>query len=412
MRQNRGQSNLPTVNEAANLQTMPSAQYAIEPVITEAGVSNLQEDWNRLSHASEFPNVFTTFDWFQAWYKRFPRARRFSKRRPNVLTLKTDGKIVGIAPLILLKTFRLGVSARQLKFVAREWDYNDLVLGNEPEDQTTAVMEYLAERDKEWDLIDLRDLRDTGGSIARITSALTRANLPFRLLPEEERCPFMLIDGPWSEILSRRSASTRHAFRNRQSRLDRMSAEGLRMRIIHSPQDEPDLLKKMIAIEAQKHVGGELSPPFLGLFGDVFVELFDKLGPQGWISVGVMELDDRLLGWHLLFRCGGKLWGYLTAYDHAFSRLSPGTMLVPTIIDYGFSHGFTEYDYLSGEESYKMQWTTGFHHTYRLLVWNRRWTSRLRAFVGLGLRPGNQPDSVQVAGLEESESLSIQQDKG
>ena len=84
-----------------------------------------------------------------------------------------------------------------------------------------------------------------------------------------------------------------------------------------------------------------------------------------------------------------KLWGYLTAYDHDFSRLSPGSMLIPTLVDYAFSRGYTEYDFLSGEESYKMQWTKGFHHTYRLLVWNRRPMSRLRASVYLRLRVGS-----------------------
>jgi len=364
----------------------------IETVNTKDGVSRLQKVWDDLSRASDIPNVFTTFDWFEAWNKRLEKAKRSGKRRPNILVLKVNDAVVGISPLIRLTSFRMGIPARQLRFVGHAWDYNDLVLGNGHADRIDAVVEHLARSQKEWDLIDLRDLRDTGNSIDLITSALARAELPYRLLPEEERSPYMPIDGPWSEILSRRSASTRHTFRNRQSRLDRMSVEGLRVRIINNPQDEPGLMERMVLVEAHKHVGGELSPPFLGVYSDVFESLFDRLGPKGWISVAVMELGERLLGWHLLFRCGEKLWGYLTAYDYAFSHLSPGTMLVPAIIDYGFSHGFTEYDFLNGEESYKMRWANGFHHTYRLLIWNRRWSSRLRAFLCLGLRPDRFPN--------------------
>ena len=33
-----------------------------------------------------------------------------------------------------------------------------------------------------------------------------------------------------------------------------------------------------------------------------------------------------------------------------------------------------------------MQWNTGFHHTYRLVVWTRRWLSRLRAAAYLRFR--------------------------
>jgi CelD/BcsL family acetyltransferase involved in cellulose biosynthesis len=49
---------------------------------------------------------------------------------------------------------------------------------------------------------------------------------------------------------------------------------------------------------------------------------------------------------------------------------------LPAIIDYGFAHGFTEYDFLSGEEAYKQHWATGFHLPSRILVWNDRLKSR------------------------------------
>jgi CelD/BcsL family acetyltransferase involved in cellulose biosynthesis len=62
-------------------------------------------------------------------------------------------------------------------------------------------------------------------------------------------------------------------------------------------------------------------------------------------------------------------------------------MLIPAAVDYAFSRGDTEFDFLSGEEPYKMQWTKGFHHTYRLMIWNRRWVSRLRAYRNVRLLP-------------------------
>ncbi len=368
---------------------MSSSLYTVESITAEEGVSRLQRDWDRLSLASDFPSVFTTFDWFQAWYRRFAQTEGSGKLRPNILVLTRSEAVTGISPLIRTVASRFGFPVlRRLQFAARqhEWDYNDLVLGGDEAGQTGAVVEFLSRATKEWDLMDLRDLRDAGNAVTHIESALKRAGLPYLLLREEERCPYMPIDGPWSEIISRRSSSTRHTFHNRQSRLNKMSSEGLRVRILDNPHKEPGLLAKMVALEAQKHVGGKQSLPFLGAHSEVFASLFDSLGPKGWLCVAVMELDDRLLAWHLLFRCGGKIWGYLTAYDHDFSHLSPGSMLVPAIVDYGFSRGCTEYDFLSGEESYKLRLASGFHQTYRLLIWNRRWMSRLSAFAYLKLR--------------------------
>src|SRR5665213_149442 len=209
----------------------------------------------------------------------------------------------------------------------------------------------------------------------------SKAGLFCALLPAEERCPYMRIDSGWDEMLSHRSSATRHSFRNRESKLRRFVGEGLRLRILDAPHTEPDLLERMVVLEAQKRSNGLLSVPFLGQHTEVFESVFKRLGPKGCLCIALLESKDRLLSWHLLFRCGSKLWGYLTAYDHEFGKLSPGSMLIPAIIDYGFAHGFTEYDFLSGEESYKLQWANGFHQRKRILIWNGRWKSRLYAEI-------------------------------
>jgi CelD/BcsL family acetyltransferase involved in cellulose biosynthesis len=164
-----------------------------------------------------------------------------------------------------------------------------------------------------------------------------------------------------------------------------MNPQGLRVRIIENPQDEPRLLEKLIALDRQKGVHGGLPQPFIAKYPEVFQSLFDTLGPGGWVYVALMELGDRPLAWLMVFRSGKRLWGYQRAFDPSFSQLSSGTMLDVALIDYGFSHGYNEYDFLRGEESYKMRWTTGFHQTYRLLVRRRRWTSRARALIYLDL---------------------------
>lgn len=366
---------------------MASSVYTIETIMTQEGLSGLEQDWNRLSQASELPNVFMTFDWFRAWNKRFAGEAGRGQRRLNILVLRRDGAVVGISPLVRIVSSRFGFTVRRLEFVGREWDYNDLVVGDGSTGQIEAVVEFLAGTSEQWDIIHLRELREARDAIEQLEGALASAQLPYRIGPEEERCPYMLIDAPWSEMVARRSLSTRRTFRNQQSRLKRLSSEGLRVRIIENPRQEPGLLERLVVLEAQKHVRGQLSPLFLGKYPEVFRSLFDTLGPRGWFSIALMELGERLLAWHLLFRCGQKLWGYLTAYDHSFARLSPGTMLVPAIIDYGFAHGFQEYDFLRGEEPYKARWTTDSRQNHRVQIWNRRWISQLRKCAYVNIWP-------------------------
>ncbi|HTB98136.1 MAG TPA: GNAT family N-acetyltransferase [Terracidiphilus sp.] len=355
---------------------MANPSYAVEAISSPENLSGLKEVWTRLSASSKNPSVFSTCEWYSAWYQRLAMGTG-SKREPCVLLLKRNGAITGLAPLVCTASTRFGLTTRRIHFASQEqeWDYNDLVLGDDLPGQTDAVINYLSQVPKQWDLIDLRDLRDVDQSISHIEAALHRASLPYRLHYEEEKCPFSPIEGPWAEIMARRSRSTRRAFRKFNER----GVEGLSVRIVERPDQEPGLLEKMIAVEAEKHVGGNPTIPFLGKHAAPFHEIFANLGPQQWIVVLLLELKGNLIAWQLCYRCGKSLWGYLTAFDHRYSEFSPGTMLLPAAMDYGFARGFTEFDFMSGEEPYKMRWASGFHKTYRLLIWNRRWLSRLRA---------------------------------
>ena len=374
---------MPFYHAEDSLDRSHSIPFAIESVLTEEGLPALEADWNRLSGNAISPNVFSTFDWFRSWMKSLRQEGQGSHVRPNVLLLKQDRAVAGIAPLVLRQPSRFGFSLRKLEFVTIHADYNDLVLGRNSEFETEAVIEHLARTAGQWEIADLRDLRDTGNTIARLERALVRARLHYRLLPENDRCPYLPIRGPWSETMPQKHLlDTRRAFR----RFQEMAKEGFRVRFVEKPQLEPGLLERMIVVEAQKHVDGKLSIPVLGKYFEVFQTLFNTLGPSGWITVGLVEQEDRLVAWRLFYRCGDKLWDYLTAYDHTYANLSPGKVLIGSAIDHGFAKGLRELDFLRGEEAYKLRWTSGFKQNHRLLIWNRRLKSRFSASAYLKLR--------------------------
>lgn len=354
-------------------------RYSVTPVVTEKEISSLEADWNRLSETAELPNVFMTFGWFRAWNQRLAQEDR--RRRPNVLVLRKDQEVMGISPFILRMCSRFGFVVRKIEFVGDQGDYNDFVLGGDAAGQIGSVARYLAQTSDEWDLVELTDLRDAEGQMPRIENALSRANLLYRILPEKEGCPFLSINADASTLMKNLSGHVRGTLRKR---MERASADGLRVRIIENPHHEPRLLEKLIDLERGKQ---SLWGPFIGRYPEVFRLLFDALGPRGWFYVALLEQDDDPVAYQVGFCCGDKLWDYAKAFNRSFARYAPGTMLVQAVLDYGFSRGYDEYDFLRGEEPYKMVWSTGCHRRFRLLIWNRRWASRARKLVYCNLKP-------------------------
>jgi CelD/BcsL family acetyltransferase involved in cellulose biosynthesis len=345
----------------------------VETVTMEEDLEALREDWDRLSGTAKQKNAFSTFEWFRVWNRALTLQNRSGERRLSILVLKDCGAVLGIAPLIYRASSLFGATVRKIEFLESGADYNDLVVGPNAEGQVEAVVHFLWQAKNDWDVVNLGYLRLNENLRAKLEAAILRTGLPYSLIPEE-RCPYMKLDRPLSDIVGKLSSSARQTIRNMQSRMRRMSADGLCIRIIDNPQDEPGLVEKLIAIPDRKR--GKSEPiPFIPKYPESFESLFKTLGRQGWIFVALMEMNDRPLAFQLGFRCGEVLWNYLSGHDPSFSRISPGTLLTLAVIDYGYVNGYTEYDFLSQEKPFKTRWSTGYHQTFRLRIWSKQWVS-------------------------------------
>lgn len=353
-----------------------SIPYTIEVISTPEELPALEKDWDRLSEFSNCPNVFMTYGWFSAWISRAIHEQ--PGVRPHILVLKVRDEVVGVAPLICRRQSRFGFHVRKLEFATIYSDYNDLVVGEDQADLIVAVVNFLVRTADQWEFLDLRDLRNPGKSLIEIENALLRTNLHYRCFPEADRCPYMAIDAPISETTAKRLDFARYASRKFAGK----ASEGYRVRIVDDPQHDPGLLEKLVALEAQRQVDGQqTSFLFLDKYSGVIQSLLHTLAPSGWIKLILVEWNDRVIAYLFLYRCGKALWDYQTAFDREFSSLSLGTVLICAAVDFAFTNGLHEFDFLRGEESYKLRWTSSFRQNYRLLIWNRRWPSRISAFV-------------------------------
>ncbi len=355
-----------------------SGHSIVERISHFEDLRTLREHWNRLSDETGLGNPFLSYDWYAAWFDRMAEEAAPGRLEPWVLVVRRNGVIVAIAPLVRRLVVRAGLRMRKIEFLSYHSDYNALFAGGNIAGSTSAIMEHLVRSCNEWEIADWMELREDTARIPAMTRAASAAELHWRLLPEQVACPYLPIDAPWAEMRNRR----KFRFANRAyTRLEKHTCEGLRVRVIERPESEPDLLQRMIAVEAQKCVGGELSAPLLGKYPEVFRNLLDTLGRRGKIALLVLEQDRALAAWLWLFRAEDKLWGYLSAYHHEYSSLSPGTILDCAGLDYGQRTGCCEYDFLRGMDRYKLRWATGLHRNRRMILWNARYKSRLAAWA-------------------------------
>jgi CelD/BcsL family acetyltransferase involved in cellulose biosynthesis len=323
----------------------------------------MRPEWSELLACSN-AGVFCSWEWLYPWFWRLGSGRQL-----ELLAARDEsGQLIGLMPLCLERRTFFGRALRRLSFLGDERvgsEYLDVIARSGCE-QWIAAEFAAAIRDRpDWDLLDLRDLREGSATLASFREALASNDFKVRVY---DRCVC-----PYEEFRSREGFD---AFLRRTARRD-------------------NYLRRRRWLEAQPgfQVDREGDPARLSL---PLAELF-RLHSLRWAgdSDGIAGSDVE--GFHreaavLLAECGrirlytlkvagralasvyaivhrSKFIFYQSGFDPGWANRSVGLVLLAETFRDCIESGFGEYDFLRGTEPYKLDWTS-----------LRRRTVALRAF--------------------------------
>ncbi len=86
-----------------------------------------------------------------------------------------------------------------------------------------------------------------------------------------------------------------------------------------------------------------------------FVRVVQQLAPSGWVELGAVRLDGRLLAAGLFFVYKGRRYYYLAAYDPDFAKYSPAKVLMAHAIERTFDQRGV-FCFGGGLYAYKLDW--------------------------------------------------------
>jgi CelD/BcsL family acetyltransferase involved in cellulose biosynthesis len=98
-----------------------------------------------------------------------------------------------------------------------------------------------------------------------------------------------------------------------------------------------------------------------GVLSSTAVQRFHRdaahaLRAAGLLRMYVLRLDERAAAAFYGFSGHGRTFYYLSGFDPAFDRFSPGTLIVGHAIEQAAREGVTQFDFLRGREAYKYRW--------------------------------------------------------
>jgi CelD/BcsL family acetyltransferase involved in cellulose biosynthesis len=73
----------------------------------------------------------------------------------------------------------------------------------------------------------------------------------------------------------------------------------------------------------------------------------------GCLHLAFLEFDGEKAAGHMSFDYLGRLWAYNSGINPKFIELSPGWVLLGLELEWANQHGYSEYDFMRGDETYK-----------------------------------------------------------
>ncbi|HEY6771847.1 MAG TPA: GNAT family N-acetyltransferase [Solirubrobacterales bacterium] len=326
-------------------------------LITEIGqLTAVAAEWRAL--AEHRGDAFLTPDWLLAWLRHCGQGWE-----PHVAVARTPrGTVRGLLPLVSPKTN----GRREVRVCPVGDRFHPVADPGDQEAVAVALAPTIASPGRGLRSLLLENV-DAEGEWWR---ALAKASgTPLATVERNEATlPFVELAGiDWDEYLAGRSRQLRSQLGRKLRSLRR--EHDVRFRRTESSDEVANDLAILFRLHdarwAERSDSSALADPAIREFHHEFASAAFE---RGWLRLFVMEVDGApiaaLYGWSI----GGRWSYYQAGFDPAWSRQSPGFLLLAETIRAAIEEGATEYDMLRGDEAFKRRFATSSRAVRTILL--------------------------------------------
>lgn len=355
----------------------------IELVTTPGRLAEVGPAWDTLwSRGSQ--SVFQSHGWIMAWFG----SRQAGDRSRLCVGLCWAGdRLAAVMPFIT----RRHRGVRVLEWAAKDCsDYCDAIV----DPDMTAGWQAL---EKVWAAV----VASTGFDVAYLSHVRPDAvvgplfagwSRSIRLKPGQRSARSLQVGSngasghDWFRALNKKA-------RNNHTRGMRIVGETgpVAVRVSEAGQATDAVLERMIALKQEWLVSTGQKNEILNNDALVLRALIKELARQNVLRVFSIHCGKAIVAGSLNIVSGTRMQAFFAAYDPAFDRASPGTLVMVEYLTWAFDHGMTEVDFLCGEEQYKFKFATA-QTDLASYVGARTWIGGIALAVGEYLDRSRQPE--------------------
>jgi CelD/BcsL family acetyltransferase involved in cellulose biosynthesis len=232
----------------------------------------------------------------------------------------------------------------------------DVIVADSEDDSYHAIWQTLKDGARHWDVLQLSQLPEESGSrdMFRRLAAFDGQQTG---VWESGAAPYLMLRSTWSAYKERLSAKFRQNLRNRMGRLAQFGEP--RFEVI----SDPAAIRASHADAERLEESGWKATEGTAIRADHAVRRFytlltERADECAWLRLLFLSVGGQRIAGAYAALYANRLFLLKTGYDPAFAKCSPFKLLTYFAIEYAFSHGLSELDFLGDTEPWKLEWTS------------------------------------------------------
>jgi CelD/BcsL family acetyltransferase involved in cellulose biosynthesis len=311
------------------------------------------EAWDALLAASRLRSPFLSWTWQAHWAEAFASDRRLEVHRVT----DGDGDLVAVLPL-----YEQAPGALELIGGADVSDYLDLLArAGREEDAWTALLQSRPAESEPWILHAVPAASPTVSALPTLAGSCSLTVTVER----EERCPVLTLPASWDAYLASLSGKHRHELTRKIRRFEREVPDG-----------------RVVSVQSAAEVGARLGD-FLALhrasrtgkakFMDARMEAFFRavipaLAARDAVRLWLLEAGEEPIASFICLEWDDTIGLYNSGFSPDRAVLSPGLVLLSHLIRDAIARGRQRFDFLRGEERYKLEFEPHLEDVFRVEI--------------------------------------------
>lgn len=305
-------------------------------VRVEREIEPVRDEWDDLADRTAAA-PFLRPSWVESWW------RAFGAGRFELVTIRREEELVAVVPL--------AVRGAVVRTPSNWHTPSFAILAEDSAAERAAAETAVGRAGRRLSAAFLEE-----GRTAHWEQAARAAG--YRVISRSlQRSPSIEITTDWETYERELSRSVRGELRRRLRRLEETGA--VAFEIVDGSERLRELLDEGFAIEGSgwKDARGTAiaSSPVTRRF---YTDVAERAAATDSLRLAFLRLDGAAVAFQLNLEHDG-VWYYLKGgFDPAVGRYAPGQLLMRHVLRHAFGAGLSRYEFLGGDERYKLSWTS------------------------------------------------------